>query len=652
MPVPASMKIAAIVLWIAVLPSASLHAQVTNPYFLNGMASQDNCNCYTLTQDGFNLSGAVWNIFKIDLNESFDFKFSVYLGSNDQQGADGIVFVLQPISTNIGSTGGGLGFSGVTPSIGVTIDTWQNSNNEDPVYDHISIQKNGDLNHSGSNNLAGPVTALQGSDNIEDGQWHLLRIEWNPTSKVMRTSMDGVERLSASVDLINSVFNGDPMVYWGFTASTGGAKNLQRFCTALNPGIKSLNNIETCFGKPIQFVDSSSSFGKIVKWFWDLGDGTTDTTQSPPAHLYAAPGLYDVKLNILGNNGCLSDTFRLKVTVGSDPFAAIKFEPAEPCEGSPVQLLDVSSVAYGTVNTWNWTVNGSTYQTQSPTIAQGFPAGNYDVSLAVKTQEGCISSPVAINIPVKAVPKVDFTNSLVCAGEEISLTGINQTPSLSIDKWKWNFGNGEIDSSGQSVQYTYPGGGSFNTSLQAIASNGCASAIVQKPVEVFQTDAFAGNDTIVALGQPFELKGSGGVLYSWSPPFGLSDPSIANPVAILQQDATYFLTASTPAGCESRDTINIRVFKGPEIYVPSAFTPNGDGLNDLVTALPVGITFQYLKIFDRWGKLVFETTDPQKGWDGRTGSVIGSTGTYVWIARGVEGSGKIYQKKGTVTLIR
>jgi gliding motility-associated-like protein len=651
MPVPAFVKVALLSLIVS-LPFQFTQAQVTNPYFLNGMASQDNCNCYTLTQDGFNLSGAVWNIYKIDLNEPFDFKFSVFLGSNDQQGADGIVFVLQPISTNIGSVGGGLGFSGVTPSIGITIDTWQNANNEDPPYDHISIQKNGDLTHTTPNNLAGPVTALQGRDNIEDGQWHLLRIEWNPTSKLLRTSMDGVERLSSTVDLIKNVFNGDPMVYWGFTASTGGAKNLQRFCTALNPGIKSLDNIETCYGKPIQFVDSSSSFGKIVKWFWDLGDGTKDTTQTPPLHLYASPGIYDVKLNILGNNGCLSDTFRLKVTVGSDPFAAISYLPSEPCEGAPIQLLDVSAVTYGTVNNWNWSVGGLSFQTQNPTITQGLPAGSQNVSLSVKTKEGCISSPVTINIPVKAVPQVSFSNSLVCAGEEITLSGVNQTPLLAIDKWKWDFGNGNMDSSGQSVQYTYPGGGSFNTSLQAIASNGCASAVVQKPVEVFETNAFAGNDTIVALDQPFELKGSGGIIYNWSPPFGLSDPSIANPRATLQQDATYFLTASTPAGCESRDTINIRVFKGPEIYVPTAFTPNGDGLNDIVSALPVGVTFQYLKIFDRWGKLVFETTDHRKGWDGKTGSVIGSTGTYVWVTRGVEGSGKIYQKKGTLTLIR
>src|SRR5690349_2049354 len=96
------------------LVPAFAEAQVSNPYFLNGNATQDNCNCYTLTSPVLNQSGSVWNIYKIDLRESFDYKFSIFLGTLDQQGADGIAFVLQPISTNIGTVGGGLGFGNVT----------------------------------------------------------------------------------------------------------------------------------------------------------------------------------------------------------------------------------------------------------------------------------------------------------------------------------------------------------------------------------------------------------------------------------------------------------------------------------------------------------------------------------------------------------
>lgn len=637
---------------ILTLTVFSVSAQVDNPYFMNGNATQDNCNCYTLTKDFNNQSGSVWNIYKIDLNQPIDFKFSVNLGSTDQGGADGIVFVLQPISTNIGSMGGGLGFQGVTPSIGITIDTWQNTDNNDPVYDHIAIQRNGDLNHSGNNNLAGPVTALSGNDNIEDGRWHLLHIQWDPQTKILKASMNGVERVTTTIDLIKDVFNNDPMVFWGFTGSTGGARNLQRFCTALNPGIKSLSGIETCFGKPVNFKDSSSSFGSIVKWFWDLGDGTKDTVQNPPPHLYQAPGIYDVKLNILGNNGCLSDTFTMKVTIGSDPFAKIGYLPSEICEGDPVNLLDSSSVEYGTVNKWQWNVGGTVLTGRNPVLPSGLPPGNTIVSLEVQTVEGCISPVTTISIPVKPKPAVEFSNSLVCAGEEITLTATSQTQGIPISGWIWDLGDGSKDSSGNIINHTYAAGGTYTVNLQGVAQNGCSSPVVSRAVEVYQTNAFAGNDTIVAGGQPFTLQGSGGVLYSWSPPFGLSDPSVANPVAILQDNAEYILTASTPAGCETKDTVRIRVFKGPEIYVPTAFTPNGDGLNDVLKVLPVGVTLEFFRIYDRWGKLIFSTSDHNLGWDGKISGQTPSTGNYIWIVRGKDFSNNLITKKGLVTLIR
>src|SRR5437868_8708102 len=79
-------------------------------YTVNGNAQQISCNCYNLTNETNNQSGSVWNNNKIDLSQSFDFNFSVNLGRFDSNGADGMVFVLQPISTSVGSTGGGLGY--------------------------------------------------------------------------------------------------------------------------------------------------------------------------------------------------------------------------------------------------------------------------------------------------------------------------------------------------------------------------------------------------------------------------------------------------------------------------------------------------------------------------------------------------------------
>ena len=102
-------------------------------YILNGSATQNRCNCYTLTNEIRNQSGSVWNSNKIDLTNSFDFYFNVYLGCIDSTGADGIAFVLQPISTNVGAIGEGLGFEGVSPSVGISLDTWQNLSSQRPI---------------------------------------------------------------------------------------------------------------------------------------------------------------------------------------------------------------------------------------------------------------------------------------------------------------------------------------------------------------------------------------------------------------------------------------------------------------------------------------------------------------------------------------
>src|SRR5690606_8341162 len=120
-----------IILFFQLLIPQVHFGQNDNPYHLNGNARQENCNCYTITPDEFTQSGSLWNINKISLSQPFNYNFNVFLGCSDA-GADGIVFVLQPISTSVGSSGGGLGYQGVNPSIGIAIDTWINSENNDP----------------------------------------------------------------------------------------------------------------------------------------------------------------------------------------------------------------------------------------------------------------------------------------------------------------------------------------------------------------------------------------------------------------------------------------------------------------------------------------------------------------------------------------
>lgn len=624
-----------------------------NPYVLNGSAIQDNCHCYTLTRDLEFQSGSIWNKNKIDITQSFDFFFNVNLGCNDVGGADGIAFVLQPISTSLGTVGAGLGFGGVVPSLGVTIDTYQNLDDNDPAYDHIAIQANGDLDHLSANNLAGPVTALAGSDNIEDCKFHVLEVNWQPATDSLIVSMDGVRRLAIKKNIVTDIFNNDPLVYWGFTSATGGSVNVQQMCTSLNANFKLAPHANTCIGTSLTFLDSSVSFGSIKNWYWNFGDGTTSTDKNPPTHIFAEPGIYDVTLNVLSGDGCMSDTFKKQVVISSYPVADFTTVDSPLCTDHSVVFKDATALVAGTLNYWYWDFgNGNFSSVQSPSPVD-YPLGNYDVKLFVKTKEGCASDTVTKHFTVLQSPAVSFTKSDGCKDSPIPFNATNLSDTIGIRQWYWDFGDNSF-STDEDNAHVFLQPSTYNVSLVAIANNGCISDTVTSPVTIFGTNAFAGNDTTILEGYPFQLNATGGDFYSWFPPTGLSDTHIANPVTTLNNDITYTVTVSAPAGCATSDTIHLKVVKGPEIYVPTAFTPNGDGLNDKFRIIPVGITnISYFNIYNRWGKLIFSTKDPSKGWDGTLNGIPQPAGTYVWVVAGYTSVDQsLLKKQGTLVLIR
>ena len=123
---------------------------------------------------------------------------------------------------------------------------------------------------------------------------------------------------------------------------------------------------------------------------------------------------------------------------------------------------------------------------------------------------------------------------------------------------------------------------------------------------------------------------------------------------MVDESITYIVRATNAAGCFAEDDINVNVFKtGPDIFVPSGFTPNGDGRNDVIRPILVGIKqLNYFRIYNRWGQLVFSTTQSGKGWDGRISGQEQRTDNFVYIVQGIDYTGRIVAKKGNVMLIR
>lgn len=169
--------------------------------------------------------------------------------------------------------------------------------------------------------------------------------------------------------------------------------------------------------------------------------------------------------------------------------------------------------------------------------------------------------------------------------------------------------------------------------------------------------AFAGNDTIVVGNQPLQLIATGGTNYVWTPSTGMNNPFIANPLVQLGPNVDtvrYTVRVSSPEGCTATDDIKVIVFKtAPDIFIPSAFSPNGDGKNDVLKPIAAGIMqLNYFRVYNRWGQLVFTTGRLGDGWNGKINGVDQGTGTFVYMAEAVDYLKRIIVKKGTVVLVR
>ncbi|MEO5594641.1 MAG: T9SS type B sorting domain-containing protein [Chitinophagaceae bacterium] len=139
----------------------------------------------------------------------------------------------------------------------------------------------------------------------------------------------------------------------------------------------------------------------------------------------------------------------------------------------------------------------------------------------------------------------------------------------------------------------------------------------------------------------------------WQPGINLNDVSSFSPSFTGAADQLYTVTIKTASGCLTTDTQFVKIVSHVEIYVPTGFTPNKDGNNDLLRPLLRGIkNFHYFKVFNRYGQLLFETNKEYEGWDGYIGGAAQQTQTVVWVVEGEGADNKVYKRKGTSVLVR
>jgi gliding motility-associated-like protein len=307
-------------------------------------------------------------------------------------------------------------------------------------------------------------------------------------------------------------------------------------------------------------------------------------------------------------------------------------------------------------STYVWKINGIT---QTATTYEIFvtwnTAGVYTLTVQEENANGCKGLPEQGVVNVFALP-------IANAGPDVTYCYEN-TPRLNGSggiKFEWTPTTYLSNPNIANPFVNAPNAGTYTYNLSVTNAAGCKSANTDAVTIKILPKAriFAGNDTLIAINQPLQLNAIdadnlGFVDYTWVQSFGLNNTGIYNPLAILDRDRTYTVTATTTNGCKAIDDINIKVFTKADIYVPNAFTPNGDGNNDLFRPILIGVReLKYFSIYNRYGELVYKTAVPKAGWDGMHKGKMQNTGTFVWIAEAVDYKGNLLQRKGTVILIK
>jgi len=369
----------------------------------------------------------------------------------------------------------------------------------------------------------------------------------------------------------------------------------------------------------------------------------TNITNANTATPTVSPTVTTVYTVNLTDNGCVAtDTVRVRViTVVS----LATMNDTTICEGDDVQLNAITNGLQ-----FNWTPATGL---SNPNILNPLATVNTTTTYTLNSIVGSCSATDQVTITTVPYPKANAgPDPIICYNSSVQLNA-----SITGSTFSWtppNFLNNPnslnpVASPPRSTSYI----------LTVLDNLGCPKPGRDTVLVTVLPDIipYAGRDTVVIAGQPLQFNATGGSIYLWSPATGLNSTTIPNPVGTYdgsQEYVRYKLLVSDQGGCTDSTYVTVRVFKTvPSIFVPTAFTPNNDGLNDVVKPIPVGMKeIKYFRIYNRWGNLVFSTSSNQEGWDGRIRGVVQGTGVYVWMVNAEDYTGRPYFLKGTVTLIR
>jgi gliding motility-associated-like protein len=321
----------------------------------------------------------------------------------------------------------------------------------------------------------------------------------------------------------------------------------------------------------------------------------------------------------------------------------------EICQWDSVHIIaDVLPTTYS-LYTYNWLLDELDSFNAYHVIYHGYEPGTAEIILEVTTPAGCLGADT-MNITVHPGNFGTATPSAadLCPRDTLQLSA---TGGVTYN-WTSDSGIPNISDASSATPYVYPESDNMYT-LIITDQFGCT--------DTFTVDVAVHSNAVISLadstrlypGETYQIDLAGNTYYhTWTPAAGLSATDISNPVANPTVDTRYYVEGTTEWGCKTMDSIDVFVDPSSILDIPNAFTP-GSAPNAEFKIVKRGIAkLNYFRIFNRWGNLVFETTDINKGWDGTYKGDIQPMGVYIYTVEALTNTNDRFVKQGNVTLIR
>lgn len=442
-----------------------------------------------------------------------------------------------------------------------------------------------------------------------------------------------------------------------------------KFGQAVKPSvaIAADHNGHICPGVSVQVTANPQNAGSSPAYEWLL-NGTILPGSGATISIPSLTSGDSVRCILVLNPACAtgldtSNSLHFQVDPELPPSVSVTTASDSICPGVPV-TFSANGVNGGPQPSYEWLVNG----VQQGTDSSGFTTGSLKsgdiVSCVLVHQGSCIIDSVASSSPIGMVVRqapamsiaITTDQNPVCSGMPVKFTATATAAAAFSYQWEVDgvatgkdsptFSSSQLQDGDQILCLIKPQGGAC--AFSATSSDTISQKVYPTP------DISITGDSLITRGQKTALTATvtgNGLTYLWTPDSSLSNATISNPVAFPTVKTTYLLTVTSAQGCSAQKAYTIEVI--PKITIPNAFTPDGNGRNDVFRALyGSDISNVRVSVFDRVGQLLFTDRGTHQGWDGRSGGKRQPEGTYVWVFEYTDSTGTSRMLKGTVELIR